>query len=205
MVDMVHIYIDTTGNNIQWLYESDKWKDYVCEDFDEHVVIFRSKNRKVIEKAKWYKEAREILESIENGGSIPEGFDCDCIESFDEEGKNLINILHFLYPDRNYKYYEITHGDELDWIECIVDDVVDPCRLTEIYYKKIVDIEIHISEFKNGFHKRKDIITYSEFANAEKMGIKEYFIKKYELSSDTKICVMRADEYMSVPNWYDVC
>lgn len=205
MVDMVHIYIDTTGNNIQWLYEFDKWKDYVCEDFDEHVVIFRSKNRKVIEKAKWYKEAREILESIENGDNIPDGFDYDCIESFDEEGNNLISILHFLYPDRNYNYYEITHGDELDWIECIVDDAVDPCRLTEIYYKKIVDIEIHISEFKNGFHKRKDIITYSEFANAEKMGIKEYFMKKYELSSDTKICVMRADEYMSVPNWYDVC
>ena len=205
MVDIVHIYIDTTGNNIQWLYEFDKWKDYVCEDFDEHVVIFRSKNRKVIEKAKWYKEAREILESIENGGSIPEGFDYDCIESFDEEGKNLINILHFLYPDCNYNYYEITHGDELDWIECIVDDAVDPYRLTEIYYKKIVNIEIHISEFRNGFHKRKDIITYSEFANAEKMGIKEYFMKKYELSSDTKICVMRADEYMSVPNWYDVC
>lgn len=205
MVDIVHIYIDTTGNNIQWLYEFDKWKDYVCEDFDEHVVIFRSKNRKVIEKAKWYKEAREILESIENGDNIPDGFDYDCIESFDEEGKNLISILHFLYPDRNYNYYEITHGDELDWIECIVDDAVDPYRLTEIYYKKIVDIEIHISEFKNGFHKRKDIITYSEFTNAEKMGIKEYFMKKYELSSDTKICIMRADEYMSVPNWYDVC
>ena len=110
-----------------------------------------------------------------------------------------------MYPDRNYNYYEITHGDELDWIECIVDDVVDPCRLTEIYYKKIVDIEIHISEFKNGFHKRKDIITYSEFADAEKMGIKEYFMQKYKLSSDTKIRVMRADEYMSVPNWYDVC
>lgn len=205
MVDMVHIYIDTTGNNIQWLYEFDKWKDYVCEDFDEHVVIFRSKNRKVIEKAKWYKEAREILGSIENGDNIPDGFDYDCIESFDEEGNNLINILHFLYPDRNYKYYEITHGDELDWIECIVDDVVDPCRLSEIYYKKIADIEIHISEFKNGFHKRKDIITYSEFADAEKMGIKEYFMQKYKLSSDTKIRVMRADEYISVPNWYDVC
>ena len=110
-----------------------------------------------------------------------------------------------MYPDSNYNYYEITHSDELDWIECIVDDVVDPCRLNEIYFKNIADIEIHISEFKNGFHKYKDIITYSELVDAEKMGIKEYFMQKYKLSADTKICVMRADEYMSVPNWYDVC
>ena len=206
---MVDIYIDNTGGGIQWLYDkSNKWKDYVCENFDDHVAIFRSKNGNVCDNAKWYKEARKILDSIENDGCIPDrfdGFDYNWIESFDEEGKNLMSILRFLYPDCTYKYCEITRDDDLDWIECIIDDTVDPIRLCELYFKKIANIEILKSTYKNGVQKIKDIIRYSEYIHAEKNGIKEYFIQKYELSSDEEIHIRRADGYIKVKDWYDVC
>lgn len=57
------IMIDRTEDS--WWWSGDDWKDEVCMDFDEHVVILGGRDYSDITEASWWNDATELIESLE--------------------------------------------------------------------------------------------------------------------------------------------
>lgn len=206
---MTKIRIDNTGEGTWWLYSGgDDWKDYVgCEDFDEQVVLTGNGRLCGCTEATWYNKTKDILHDIdcydeypnnvsdEVNAKIKELYDkCRCTEDI------IVDVLRLLYPDDTFKEGTINGYCQGDWQEYIVKGDVDVNLLEAFYFGKIADITVTTNE-----EELVDVITHDELWEAEREDLKEYMRKRYELSEDEEIHILKADGMKQVIDWKEVC
>lgn len=206
---MTEIRIDNTGNGTWWLYGNSKaWKDYVgCENFDEEVVLFGNRNYSGCTEASWYQKAKDILTDIDCYDEYPDDVNnnlksklkelyekCRCTEDI------LVDVIRLLNPSDTFKTGTIRGYCQGDWQEYIVKGDVDIDLLETFYFGKIADIIVTNEEESFG-----DVITDDELWEAENGNLKEFMRKRYELSNDEEIHILKADGMMQVVDWKEVC
>ncbi len=206
---MVEIKIDNTGEGTWWLYgKSENWKDYVgCENFDEQVVLTGNRDYSGCTEAEWYQAAKRILDNIdcydeypddvseEVNAKLKELYDkCRCTEDI------IIDVLRLLYPEDTFEEGTIRGYCQGEWQEYIIMGDVDTELLEAFYFGKIADIQIESDEDSFG-----DVITHDELWKAEREDLKEYMRKRYKLSEDEEIRILKADGMKQVVDWKEVC
>ena len=208
MICMTEIKIDNTGEGTWWLYGgSECWKDYVgCYDFDEEVVLFGNRDYTNYTDATWYQRAKDILTDIdcydeypnlsdETNAKLKELYEkCRCTDDI------IIDVIRLLYPEDKFECGTIRGYCQGDWQEYIVKGNVDTDLLEAFYFGKIVDITV-----ENDEDTFTDVITHDELWKAERENLKEYMRKRYELSNDKEIHIMKADGMKQVIDWKEVC
>lgn len=206
---MTEIRIDNTGEGTWWLYGgSDNWKDYVgCEDFDEQVILTGNRDYKGCTEATWYQRAKDVLNDIDCYDEYPDDVSdevkaklkklydkCRCTEEI------IIDVLRLLYPNDLFETGIIRGYCQGEWQEYIVKGNVDTDWLEAFYFGKIADIQVESEDDSFG-----DVITHDELWEAERGDLKEYMRKRYELSEDEEIHILKADGMKQVVDWKEVC
>lgn len=204
---MTEIRIDNTGNGCNWLYgENELWKDCVCENFDEHVVLIGNIECCGCEKAEWYKNAKQILKDIdcydEYPIDLPKSVNaklkelykkCECTDDI------VFDALRLLYPEDKFETGIIQGYNQEEIVEYIIKGDVDTKLLELYYFDKISDVDI-----VNGDKHIGDVITDDELWKAEQDGLKEYMKKKYNIPEDEELHIFKADGYIQVLNWKEI-
>lgn len=205
---MTEIRIDNTGNGTWYLYNGNEgWKDYICEDFDEQVVLTGNRDFKDYTEASWYQEAKDVLTDIDCYDEYPDDLndeikaklkelydECRCTEDI------LIDVIRLLNPNDTFKSGTIRGYCQGDWQEYIVKENVDVEQLENFYFGKIADITVSNDEEEFG-----DVITHDELWEAEREDLKEYMRKRYELSENEEVYILKADGMKQVVDWKEVC
>lgn len=206
---MTEIRIDNTGEGTWWLYNGNEvWKDYVgCENFDEQVILTGNRDFKGCAEASWYQKAKDILTDIDCYDEYPDNLNdevkaklkelydkCRCTEDI------LVDVIRLLNPNDTFKSGTIRGYCQGDWQEYIVKGNVDVDQLENFYFGKIADITVSDDEEEFG-----DVITHDELWKAEREGLKEYMRKRYELSDEEEIHILKADDMKQVVDWKEVC
>lgn len=206
---MVEIRIDNTGDGTWWIYANNKiWKEYVCEDFDEMVVLMGNRDYGGCTEASWYQRAKDILNDISDYDEYPsdvsdevsaklkELYDsCSYIEEI------IFDVIKLLYPEETFKTGIIRGYTQSEWQEYIVKDDVNTEQLEAMYFGKIADISVE-TDIEDGF---SDVITHDELWEAERGDIKEFMRKRYDFAEDEEIHIYRADGMKQVVDWKQVC
>ena len=216
------IRIDNTGDSTCWLYgKNDIWKDYVCADFDDKIVITGNRDYNGVTETEWWHRAKEIIDDLDSEGTIDINID-DMVDYY-KYTKESIEAVVKAYDDCRYsddidfvvKVAKIITGKKIvtrqicgysqsEWNYIAYDEDEfddDPTETIEaMYFGKISDITVNTDDDEYG-----DIITHDELWEAERNGnLKDYFRKRYELSNDEEIKIFQCDGYKQVADWKEV-
>ena len=202
------IRIDNTGDESGWLYSSlEYWKDYIgCENFDEEVVLTGNKDFAGCTEAKWYQEAKEVLENMEYYDEYPKNVsdevkeklwmlyeNCRCSDDI------LIDIIRLLNPEDTFKTGTIRGYTQGEWQNYIIKGDVDVKTLENMYFGQVADVLITTEDNSFG-----DIITHDELWEAESNGIEKALRKRYEIPDDEKVTIYKSDGYKRIIIWEKV-
>lgn len=138
-----------------YYYSDDMWKDQVCVDFDENVVIVD-----YAENASWWKDAKEILQDIDNSNDLEDFVDYysdeyakDKLEDiynlyYDWDGRDkpefMKQVVELLYPGLDLTVDSIrgySQGDHADVL--YLTGSVDVDILGEWFYGDIYDVRLY--------------------------------------------------------------
>lgn len=214
------IRIDNTGDGLWYLYnKGNAWKDYVCENFDENVVITGNRDYTKIEEASWWNEAKVIIEDFDYNGTMDVnigdmveyyGYTKEqikgIIKAYDEcrysdDMDFIVKVAMILHPDMEIETTTLRGYTQGEWNNCAyVKGSVDEMVLNQYYFGQLVDVTVNTDDEEYG-----DIITHDELWEMERNGLKESLRKRYELAVDEEIVVLRCDGYKQVMNWEEVC
>lgn len=101
---MATITFDGAGD-LSFLYNHDEWKEYVCEDFDEKVVVIGNREYSSIEEASWWNKAKILISDLDN-------YEWDI-----KEFKHYDNDYTPEQLEKVYKAYQkCTYSDDTDFI-----------------------------------------------------------------------------------------
>ena len=216
---MTTITIDTTGNGTYWLYSSDDWKDYVCENFDENVVLTGNRNFTEVKEASWYKDVADLAYEFDQYYDI----DADVINEIADMYKEytpaqienfaslynnarstddvdfIANAAMVLHPELHLDTATLRGYSQGGWQEAIyVTDNVDPDTLETFYFGKIADVFVEDSDGDS----YGDIITDDELWDLERSGnLKEEFRSRYNIPDDEELVVRVSDGYTRTPKY----
>lgn len=213
------------GSSLDWLYTNDEWKDYVCEDFDENVVL-TSNDRYIssLEKASWWIEAKNLIDEMENIIYYGDSFTNDNIEEFvdlfkrevDEDtlrkcAKEYIDckysddpefvmlIAKLLHPELNLEFSELYGYSQGDWVDAIYNSTNVNKDVLEAYVMGKLT-EIHIES--DGGEDFWDTVIDDELWKVS--NYKEFFRDRYGIPADEEIKVRKVSGYHQEADYEDV-
>ena len=209
-----------TVDGCDWLYgKYEEWKDYVSENFDENVVITGNRDYTEIAEAKWYTEAKELLDDIDECVTF-DGLDNDFYEAYKETyTKETLENVYKVYDKCTYydNIYVITEVSNIlnpeieietaqirgytqgEWQEvAYVKGSIDLYTLEAYYFGQLADVTVNTDDDEYG-----DVITHEELWNMES-NLKEELRKRYDIGKDEELVVLKCDGYRQVADWKEV-
>lgn len=214
------------GSSLDWLYINDEWKDYVCEDFDENVVL-TGNDREVgsIEKASWWIEAKNLIDEMENiiyygdsdntDDNIEEFVDLfkrevdedtlrrcakayiDCKYSDDPEF--VMTIAKLLHPELPLEMSELHGYSQSEWVDAIYNSANVNEDVLEAYVMgKLTEVHID-SDVGDDYW---DTIMDDELWKVS--NYKEFFRDRYDIPADEEIKVRKVSGYHREADYEDV-
>lgn len=217
---MATIRIDNTGDGICWVYSGDEWKDWVCDNFDENVVVMGNRDYTEITEASWYEEAKLLLDDIDECTTF-DGLEEDFYKAYkDTYTREIIDkvykvyvecntydnlevitkVANILHPDIQIEIATIRGYSQGEWQEvAYIKETVDIDMLEAYYFGKISDITVETEDDTYG-----DIVTHDELWDMEHGNLKEKLREKYNIPEDEELTVMKCDGYVQVADWKEV-
>lgn len=213
------IRINNTSDGTCWLYgKNEMWKDYVCENFDDFVVVKGNRDYSEIAEAKWWKDAREIIDDLDCNGTMDIDMD-DMVRYYDYPKEKIekvikayddcrysddldfvVEVIKLIHPEREIEIATIRGYTQSEWQEvAYVKGKINIETLENYYFGKIADVTVNTDDDEYG-----DIITHDELWEMERKGLKEELRKRYELPKDEEIIILQCDGYKQVADWKEV-
>lgn len=213
------------GSSLDWLYTNDEWKDYVCEDFDENVVLIGNERYiSSLEKASWWIEAKNLIDEMENIIYYGDSFTNDNIEEFvdlfkrevDEDtlrkcAKEYIDckysddpefvmlIAKLLHPELNLEFSELYGYSQSDWVDAIYNSANVNKDVLEAYVMgKLTEIHIESDSGEDFW----DTVIDDELWKVS--NYKEFFRDRYGIPADEEIKVRKVSGYHQEADYEDV-
>ena len=217
------------GSSLDWLYINDEWKDYVCEDFDENVVLTgNDRNISSIEKASWWIEAKNLIDEMDNiiyyspnysTGEITDSID-EFIDTFkrdvdpdtlkkcadayiecrySDDPDFVMTIAKLLHPELSLEMSELHGYTQSEWVDAIYNSANVNEDVLEAYVMGMLT-EIHV-ESDNG-EDFWDTIMDDELWKVS--NYKDFFRARYDIPADEEIKVRKVSGYHQVADYEDV-
>ena len=213
---MKKIIIDDSGSSCEYIYP-DQWKELVCFEFEENIVITGNTRMKGVTEASWWEGYQSILKDYEYlepddfreeyEGKLSE----EQIDKFDKaykEGscddlrKVAKIILPILYPEKEFEYASLRGSSQSDWNDCIfIKGCVKPEILADYYFGNVIDVSV---ENEDGECIEDRIYTDTEFWELEKGDLKEALRKEFGISAEEQVVFMRFSGYVQTSTWKEI-
>ena len=216
------IRIDKTDEGTWWLYgKYEEWKNYVCADFDEKIVVYGNRDYNEIAETDWWKKAREIIDYLDCEGTM---FIMDMLRHFSYNMETIAKVIkaydNCIYSDdigfvvevakmltgRKLVTKQICGYAQREWQYIAYDKDEfdnDPTDSVEaFYFGKIADVTVIPDG--NDDESYGDILTDDELWEMERDGLKEELRKRYDIPEDEELIVMQCDGYKRVADWKEV-
>lgn len=155
---MAKYVVKLTGADESYWY-GDDWKDYVCEDFDENVVIIGDRDHDAIEEASWWKDAKDIIDEAYHSSDAAELIDYhgreyshDKLQEIfemvrdaddEEDPEFIMKVAEVLDPWLHLEYGGFRDGRGYSVDVVYVADAVDLGILEDWYSGNIYEIELY--------------------------------------------------------------
>ena len=219
------IRIDRTGDGTWWLYgKYEEWKNYVCADFDEKIVVYGNRDYDEIAEATWWVKAKEIIEELDFNGTSDRDVDdmakfykCtsdnikEIIKAYDEckycyDIDFIVKVANILFPEKKIETGSLHGYVQREWqyfayASAEFDtDITEP--LEAFYFGKIA--EVTVIPDGNDDDSCGDILTDDELWEMERKGLKEELRKRYDIPEDEELIVMQCDGYIQIADWNEV-
>lgn len=176
-VKVVPDYDDING--LYW--NDDQWKTWVCEDFDENVVVLDRNSS--VEEASWWEDVCDIVDALENtleedledsisyfydnyGADVSRSKYAACWKmsqwvSDIESAEFMVEVAEILNPKLSFSYGTIDGSSQGERAEVIyITDSIDLQLLEDMYYHNLYNVEVY--RVDQDFDEDGDIIGESE-------------------------------------------
>ena len=196
-----------------FLYAGDEWKDFVCQDFDENVIILHNRYTQGYANASWWDDAKYIIEAIYNGYDLRDGdydeYSPDKLEAIQalydatsdaDDPEFIMQVAEILNPRLNRATTTIHGNTQSDWNDVIyVVGKVDPNILEDWYYGNIVEARLYMrddadeleddeDEYEDDEDYGDDIdsmyLTSSEYWSIEGRGAEKKFAEMFNVPEE---------------------
>lgn len=166
---MIRVKVELDTDDTNGLYGNHElWKDWVCEDFDENVVLLGRNGYNSIEEASWWETVKEVYDALDS--TQGEDFD-DFMEYYEsyyysdhgiteaklracwQMAENtshiddiglMVEIAEILNPTLSFSYGEITGSMQGEYADVIyIDGSIDLQYLEDIYYGYLYNIDVY--------------------------------------------------------------
>ena len=145
-----------------YYWMDDEWKTYVSDDLDENVVILPSRYTRGIEEAAWYKDAKELIDELENNYYDLEDFKYQFDDQFAEDKLEdvfnayencdkcdspefIMSVCKILYPWLDLDTATIRGSMQSEWADIIyIKDSIDVDLLEDWYYGNVYNIGLYV-------------------------------------------------------------
>ena len=154
------IKIRYCDDNYYW--SDDTWKENVCADFDENIVIIGNRNAEGIEEATWWQEAKSVFNELDNyGGDRAEFMSvfedeyaadklADIYDAYDlwdgrDNSAFIAKIAEILFPGLSLKCGTIRGNSQGDWADVVYieDELPDIDILEAWYFGDVYDVGVY--------------------------------------------------------------
>lgn len=162
---MAH-YVIEFMHDCDYLYgRHEEWKDYVCGNFDENVVLTGNNHMYEVEEASWWKQAKHISEELGENPDDIEEFIADYnryyggvpeeklrevfqeMESYDgyiDDTDFLVIIADKIHPELNLQQATLHGSMQSDWQDAIYNaNVVDINTLNDFYMGNVMEMRLY--------------------------------------------------------------
>ena len=136
----------------------DEWKSFVCEDFDENVVLLGNRDYNSHEEASWWKTAKYISDELAYSddlvGSLENEFNADKLariwnfyqnNNYDADDIEMMKkIVEIMYPGLELISGTIRGSNQGDWQDyvCVADEV-NPNLLEDWYFGNVYEATLY--------------------------------------------------------------
>ena len=162
---MAH-YVIEFMHDCYYLYgRSRDWEDYVCENFDENVVLTGNNDMYEVEEASWWKQAKHISEELgENPddieefiadynryyGGVPEEKLREVFQGMEsyagyiDDTDFLVIIANKIHPELNLQQATLRGSMQGDWQDAVYNaNVVDVNTLNDFYMGNVMEMRLY--------------------------------------------------------------
>lgn len=212
---MITITIEDTSE-LSWLYSNDQWKDYVCEDFDENVVLLGNRNNQEYAEAKWWIDAKDLISDLDQyyeddiRDLFKDEFDEDTINrildaynktDYSDNIDFVIEIIQIMHPSLEIETSTIRGSSQSDWRDVVyVANKVNIRTLEQYYWGLLVELHIETDDDTD----RWEVLTEDEFWEMERGDLKKGLRAMFDIPSDEEIVVKRVNGYITTPTYEEI-
>lgn len=162
----------TNSDYCDFLYGRDEeWKSYVCDNFDEHVVLFGNRDYAELEEASWWKEAQDIIEALDDsvdeddfieeyGGYFSRYVAKEKLYKIYQEYDNwnghsddtyfIIKVAEVIHPELNLQQATLHGSMQSDWQRTVYDaNFVDVHTLEDFYMGDVMEMRLYQLEVED--------------------------------------------------------
>lgn len=203
--------------NDTWLWTDGDWKEFVCEDFDENIVLVsNTRDTSNIELASWWNKAKNIIEELDNYYYDREEFINVFSDEYSEETlKRLYNaydeatmtdtvdfiteIALIVNPGLELDSHTIKGNVQSDWKDCIcVKDSVDFDLLADWFFGNIIDV---FCEEIDGDNTSSARLTQTEWCKYSGDELKKFLKDLLDIPDDAEVTFQEFDGYIQTPKY----
>jgi hypothetical protein len=214
---MAKIWIDETDNGNGRMYE-DEWKEWVCCDFDQNVVIYGNRRMGGVTEADWWNDAMDLMKDFDfyNFDDIVEIHTdltretllkvehiYNCCRTY-EDIDVMAEVIRTIHPELEIETTTLRGYSQSDWNDAVcIKGSVDENLLNDFYWGNINRVTISEDEDDEG-----EYIYYladSELWEMERKGLRKEIMDRYGIYDDCQpVHIYKADGYIKALNWKEV-
>lgn len=213
---MTTITIEEHGNGLDYLYTNDEWKNYVCENFDEKVVLLKNRDCKEDGDADWWVKAKDIandLDQLDENEFIEvyrDNYAEDTIiqmikaykrTDYSDKPEFLMEIAKLCKPSLELEMTTIRGYVPSEWREVVyIKDAINIELLETYYFGKLT--EIHVENEDNDYW---DTVTDDELYEMLNNGdVYQNFRARYDIPSDEDVVIKQFSGYHQVADYNEL-
>ena len=212
-------YFVKLGQAPDFYWSDDEWKDFVCQDFDENVVLLGNRDYSEHAEASWWKDAEEIAEQFDYCEEVGDfianlgEYSPDKLREiwdlyqtgkyYTDDTEFLIKIAEIIYPGIHLETGTIRGSMQGDWQDyvCVADEV-DTNLLEDWYFGNVYDAalyEVNTEDLDEDddptdyevFGEETDsaVISDTEYWKLRSEGLEDAFKRLFNLPADADITV----------------
>lgn len=142
-----------------WYWDSDEWKDFVCEDFDQNVVIVGNRENAGVEEAEWWRDADRVSSELDYANdyedflyALEDEFPSNTLQAIWDLylNDNMVNdefrfeVAKILHPELQLESGTIRGSVQREWAYVYyVEGSVDLDVLADWYFGNVLDVELY--------------------------------------------------------------
>lgn len=201
---MATITFDEAGD-LSFLYNHDEWKEYVCEDFDEKVVVIGNREYASIEEASWWNKAKELIADLDNYDwdvddlmQYEDNYTKDQLERvykayqncrYSDDTEFIVEVAQIINPGLDLEQTTARGYNQSDWVEIVfVKDAIKVDTFAAYFFGQLTEIHIETDDDDYWDHML-DSEVYELFNNTS--NVEKALRDRYGLKDDEPINIVK--------------